>query len=400
MPLFDYKAKTQNGELIDERIDASSKAEAIVEIQNKRLILLDIQEVKATQKSSFTRNHVSPKELALFCKQLGQLIETGISIHHGIELVGEQHKNKFFKDVLMMVVRDIKGGTSISRSLEKHPKVFPDIMIYQMRAAEEGGFLPRTLKSLSQEFVREADFKKKIRGAFMYPIFVVFVTIAIVWFMMTKIIPTLAETLTSFDAEIPAITQIVMNVSKGFQNYWVMGLVGIFAFIACAIFLLKHPVYRLTIDRMLMKIPLIGNLISVINVARIARVTSSLMSSGVGIDQTLNNVNQILTNKAMREAMVDVKDEVINRGQTLHYAFEKYSYFPKTFVQIVKIGEEAGNLSEVLEQLAEQYEEEVQDTLKAVTAAINPILMLIIGAIVGVIVISMFLPMFSLMGSF
>ena len=400
MPIFDYKAKTQNGELVDDRIEAASKAEAIVEIQNQRLVLLDIDEVKPPSGASFSRNRISPKELALFCKQLGQLIETGISIHHGIELVGDQHKNKYFKEVLMTVVRDIKGGASISRSLEKHAKVFPDIMIYQMRAAEDGGFLGETLKGLSQEFLREADFKKRIRGAFMYPSFVVVVTIGIVWFMMTAIIPTLAKTLNSFDAEIPAITQLVMTVSEGFQNYWVMGIGIIIGLIVLGIYLIKHPVYRVVIDRIIMKMPLIGHLVSVINVARIARVMGSLMSSGVGIDQTLTNVNKILNNKAMKEAMGEVKDDVINRGQSLSHAFERFNYFPRTFVQIVRIGEEAGNLSEVLVQLADQYEEEVQDTLKAVTGAINPILMLFIGAIVGVIVISMFLPMFSLMGSF
>lgn len=396
MPIFDYRAKTQNGETVDERIEAPSKIAAIMEIQNRRLTLMDIKEVKKTM-VVFEWNKVGMKELSLFCKQLGQLVETGVSVHRGIELIGENHKNNFFKDILMQIVKEIKAGSSISRSLEKYSKVFPDIMIHQMKAAEDGGFLAEALKNLSLEFSRGSEFNKKIRGALMYPAFIILATIGIVWFMMAKIIPTLTKSLSNFDAELPMITKIVVAVSEFIQGYWwlMLGFAGGVIFVAY--YLLKQPVYRLIFDRFLMRLPLLGNLLATMNIARIARVMSSLMGSGVGIDQTLDNAIKVTNNKAITEAMVNVKHEVINKGTSLHKALEKYPYFPKTFIQIVNIGEEAGNLSEVLEQLAEQYEEEVGESLKALTSVVNPVLMLLIGGIVGVIVVAMFVPMFSMM---
>lgn len=399
MPLYDYRAKTTNGDLIDERIEASSKAEAIAELQNQRMLLIDIKEVKP-EMFSINVNRVTLKELASFCRQLGQLLDTSVSVVHAMELIGEGHKNKHFREVLMDIVRDIKGGANVSRCLEKHPKVFPEMMIYQVKAAEDGGYLGETLKSLSANFERDADFNKKIRGAFMYPGFIILVTIGILWFMLTKIVPQLNNTLSSFDAELPNLTKMVVAVSEAFQSYWLIGIGVVIGVSVLSTFLLKQPTYRLVFDKLVMRIPLIGNLVAVINIARICRVMSSLMSSGVGIDQTLTNVNKVLSNKAIQEAMNEAKDDVINRGQSLYKALEKYPHFPKTFVQIVKIGEETGNLSEVLEQLAGQYEKEVGESLKLVTSAINPILMIGIGGIVGVVVVSMFLPMFSLMNSF
>lgn len=396
MPIFDYRAKTQNGEIIDERIEASSKINAILEIQNRRQTLMDIKEVKKTI-VVFEWNKVSLKELSLFCKQLGQLQETGVSVHRGIELIAENHKNKFFKDILMQIVKEIKAGSPISRALEKHANVFPEIMTHQMKAAEDGGFLVETLKNLSMEFSRSSEFSKKIKGALMYPAFIVLATIGIVWFMMAKIIPTLTESLSNFDAELPLITKIVVGVSDFFQAYWWLIIGGTGGLAILGFYLFKQPLYRLIIDRFMMRIPLVGNLFATMNIARIARVMSSLMGSGVGIEQTLDNAIKITNNKAIMEAMIEVKSEVINKGTSLHKALEKYPYFPKTFIQIVNIGEEAGNLSEVLEQLAEQYEEEVGESLKALTSVINPLLMLFIGGIVGIIVVAMFVPMFSMM---
>lgn len=398
MPLYEYKARTQTGELVIERIEARTKPEAIVELQNQRLILSDIREVKKDF-IIFERKGASTKDLSLFCKQLGQLVETGITVHHGIELIAEHHKNKKFQAVLNNMVKDIKAGVSVTKAMESHKNVFPEIMVYQLKAAEDGGFLSETLKNLSLDFQRERNFKKTIRGAFSYPGFIVLVTIGMMWFMMTKIVPTLTTTLSDFDAELPAITKMVIGVSEFVQSYWYMVAISVGVTVVVTVYLYRQDNYRLKIDQALMKTPLVGNLITVINLARISRVMSSLMGSGVGIDQTLENANKIINNFALSKAMEQVKDEVLNKGATLNKALEKHEYFPKTFVQIVNIGEESGNLADVLAQLAEQYEEEVKDALKAVTSVINPVLMIGIGVVVGIVVVAMFVPMFSLMES-
>ncbi|MGX5609638.1 type II secretion system F family protein [Bacillus cereus] len=395
MPIFHFKALDQNGQIIEEKIETESMDQAIAEVNRRGVSLIEIKPVNSIM-NSLALKKVSKKELASFTKQLSYLIETGISLHKGVEIIAEQIRNPYFKSVINQIVKDIKEGIPLSEASAKFPKVFPNAMIFQLKAAEAGGFMQEALVNISADLEREARFAKQVKGAMMYPSVVLVAAIGIVYFMLTMVVPKMAKTLTSFDAELPAITKAVMATSDIAKNYWYVFIIVVVLGIYLFRLLMKNPVYKKKYHAFLLKIPVIGNLVISINIATMTRLMSSLLSSGVPIDDTLDNLKNVLTNKVLSDNIEKVRKEVVEEGYTLSKSMDEKPVFPKALVQILKVGEETGNLEDVLSSLADKYEEDVSDALKTMTALINPLLMVVIGAIVGVIVVSLFVPMFSL----
>ncbi|MEJ1518116.1 type II secretion system F family protein [Bacillus cereus] len=395
MPIFHFKALDQNGQIIEEKIETESMDQAIAEVNRRGVSLIEIKPVNSIM-NSLALKKVSKKELASFTKQLSYLIETGISLHKGVEIIAEQIRNPYFKSVINQIVKDIKEGIPLSEAAAKFPKVFPNAMIFQLKAAEAGGFMQEALVNISADLEREARFAKQVKGAMMYPSVVLVVAIGIVYFMLTMVVPKMAATLTSFDAELPAITKAVMATSDIAKNYWYVFIIVVVLGIYLFKLLMKNSVYKKKYHAFLLKIPVIGNLVISINIATMTRLMSSLLSSGVPIDDTLDNLRNVLTNKVLSDNIEKVRKEVVEEGYTLSKSMDEKPVFPKALVQILKVGEETGNLEEVLSSLADKYEEDVSDALKTMTSLINPLLMVVIGGIVGVIVVSLFVPMFSL----
>ncbi|PGP12552.1 hypothetical protein COA01_32570 [Bacillus cereus] len=395
MPIFHFKALDQNGQIIEEKIETESMDQAIAEVNRRGVSLIEIKPVNSIM-NSLALKKVSKKELASFTKQLSYLIETGISLHKGVEIIAEQIRNPYFKSIINQIVKDIKEGIPLSEASAKFPKVFPNAMIFQLKAAEAGGFMQEALVNISADLEREARFAKQVKGAMMYPSVVLVAAIGIVYFMLTMVVPKMAKTLTSFDAELPAITKAVMAASDIAKNYWYVFVIVVVLGIYLFKLLMKNPVYKKKYHAFLLKIPVIGNLVIAINIATMTRLMSSLLSSGVPIDDTLDNLKNVLSNKVLSDNIEKVRKEVVEEGYTLSKSMDEKPVFPKALVQILKVGEETGNLEEVLSSLADKYEEDVSDALKTMTALINPLLMIVIGAIVGVIVVSLFVPMFSL----
>lgn len=395
MPIFHFKALNQNGQIIEEKIETESMDQAIAEVNRRGVALIEIKQLNSIM-NSLARKKVSKKELASFTKQLSYLIETGISLHKGVEIIAEQIRNPYFKSVINQIVKDIKEGIPLSEASAKFPKVFPNAMIFQLKAAEAGGFMQEALVNISADLEREARFAKQVKGAMMYPSVVLVVAIGIVYFMLTMVVPKMAKTLTSFDAELPTITKVVMSASDVAKNYWYVFIIVVVLGIYLFKLLMKNPIYKKKYHAFLLKIPVIGNLVISINIATMTRLMSSLLSSGVPIDDTLDNLKNVLTNKVLSDNIEKVRKEVVEEGYTLSKSMDEKPVFPKALVQILKVGEETGNLEDVLSSLADKYEEDVSDALKTMTSLINPLLMIVIGAIVGVIVVSLFVPMFSL----
>ncbi|MDA1674616.1 type II secretion system F family protein [Bacillus cereus group sp. TH152-1LC] len=395
MPIFHFKALDQNGQIIEEKIETESMDQAIAEVNRRGVSLIEIKPVNSIM-NSLALKKVSKKELASFTKQLSYLIETGISLHKGVEIIAEQIRNPYFKSIINQIVKDIKEGIPLSEASAKFPKVFPNAMIFQLKAAEAGGFMQEALVNISADLEREARFAKQVKGAMMYPSVVLVAAIGIVYFMLTMVVPKMAKTLTSFDAELPTITKVVMSASDIAKTYWYVFIIVVVLGIYLFKLLMKNPVYKKKYHAFLLKIPVIGNLVIAINIATMTRLMSSLLSSGVPIDDTLDNLKNVLSNKVLSDNIEKVRKEVVEEGYTLSKSMDEKPVFPKALVQILKVGEETGNLEDVLSSLADKYEEDVSDALKTMTALINPLLMIVIGAIVGVIVVSLFVPMFSL----
>lgn len=395
MPVFHFKALDSGGNIVEDKVDSESVETVIAEVERRGLSLIEVKAVNSLL-TAMNKKKVTKKDLANFTKQLSYLIETGIALHKGVEIIGEQIKNPYFKSIIYKIIKDIKEGIPLSQATSKYPKVFPPAMVFQLRAAESGGFMQEALINISADLERDAKFSKQVKGALMYPSMVLLVALGIVYFMLALVVPKMAKTLASFNAELPKITKIVMSASDFVTGYWYIGLIlgGIIFYLVY--FILQNDENKKKLDKILLKIPVLGNLILAINIARMTRVMSSLLSSGVPIDDTLENLRNILTNKVLSEEIKKTRTQVVEEGYSLSKSMDEKPIFPKALVQILKVGEETGNLEEVLLSLADKYEEDVSDALKATTSLINPLLMILIGAIVAVIVLSLFLPMFSL----
>lgn len=399
MPHFQYKAIDFKGQTIEKRIEAIDDTDARLQLENLDLTVLEIKSV-SNYKLLLSKKRVKKKELALFCRQLSHLLKTGITLHKGVELIGDQVRNPYFKTIVDSVVQDIKSGMPMSQACAKYPKVFPESMSFQLEAAETGGFMHATLFDISQSIERDADFTKKVKGAMIYPLSVLGISIAIVYFMLATVVPSMAETLAGFDAELPAITLLVMKASEIAKGYWYIVLGGAGAVAYLLYYAMNDPEKRRVIDKFLLKIPVLGGLIVSVNMAKIGRVMSSLLSTGVPIDDTLENLKNIISNTIIKDELTEVKKDVIEQGVSLSVSMNDKKVFPKTMVQVISIGEESGSIAEVLTNFSDGLEEEASERLATITSLINPILMVLVGIIVGAVVLSLFLPMFALMDSF
>lgn len=397
MAMFDYNAINKEGENVKGRIDAKKAEDVKKQLGNKGYRNIQVKENRLAM-NIVIGSGVKDKELVMFYRQMSNLIETGVSLSRGLSLLAEQTKNKHFQGVLVQINEDIKVGVTLSKSMEKFPKIFPETTTFQIRAAEEGGFLQKTMKELAIQIRRENDFKKKVKGALIYPIIVLMLTIGVVAFLMLFIVPKISEALVSMDADMPGITQMLINVSEFAKDNAIGIMLFILAIVVIFIVLYKKIfAFRMKVDIFMLKLPLFGVFIMNMNLARIVRNMSSLMESGVGIEQTMQNIKKIIKNEKMREMMEEIQEEMLTKGIMMSKAFENRKYFPSTLIQVMSIGEETGKLPETLQQLADQYEEEVTESVTNIVNIVNPALMIIIAVMVGIVVIGMFSPMFSMM---
>lgn len=393
MAKYVYKAVDNQGQIAKGTIKSESQLLATDELKRQGYRVLEIKKT-----SSFSiEKKVGKAELAHFCRQLSYLVSTGIALHRGLELLSNQVKSKEFKETIHKVVIDIKEGMPLSQSIGSYPEVFPESMAFQIKAAEAGGFIEKTLESLANMFEREANFKKSVIGAFMYPVGIFVFAILILVFMILFLVPKMTGMLDSFNTDLPGITQFLLNLSDWAKAYWWIVILVIAVITITYYVLYQDEQKRIKIDYFFLKMPMVGKLVTSINVAKMVRVMGSLMSSGVPIDDTLDNIKNVIENRKFKLEIKNVRDRILQEGISLSKALEDTGLFPETAIQIVIVGEESGRLSEVLLNLADSLETETTELLKTVTGLITPILTLFIGGIVGTVVIALFMPMFSMM---
>lgn len=397
MKKFYIRARESNGGLIEERLNAVDKANAILSINDRGLYLIEIKEIK---KQMFSIESSFKKEISLFFNQLAYVISNGMNLHKGLQIIRNQIKNKGFKKVVDEIIYDVESGYSLSKAFEKHPKIFNDSIIFQVKSAEDGGFIEETLKRIATNLEKSASLKSKVKGALIYPAIIILAVVGVMYFMLTVIIPSLAETLNNFDAELPFITEILIIISDFFVNYYLYMIIFIVLSIVLFIYLLTIPKVKRLYDIVLLKIPLLGKMIKFSNLIEFSRTLSALLNGGVQLNKALENLTNSISNKVFNESLVIAQNAIVNEGSTFSNALSKVDFFPTSYMQIVSVGEESGNIPEMLDSLAERYEEELNNVLKNSIEIINPILMVVVATVVGVVVMAMFMPVFSLMDQF
>lgn len=400
MALFKYVVFDQNGKQKNGQIDAHTKDAAIASLQTKGYIISSIKSVddKSFFEKNITFGGVSNKDIVILSKQLSTLFEAQVSAIRIFRMMSEQVRNPILKEVLTEIADDIADGSSVTNAMSKHPKVFSSFYVNMVGAGEEAGKMTNSFSYLADYLERSYAITSKVRGALVYPAFVVVVFFVVMYLMLTMVIPKIAEMLINSGSELPFATKIVLWLSDFLVNY---GFILIGAFIISAFFIFRYirtPDGRKSFDSLKINLPLFGSLYRQLYIARIAGNLSMMLRSGVAMVKTIDNTAKVVDNKIYEEILETVGEDV-QGGDSLSRAFNKHDDVEQLFIQMVKVGEESGRITDILETMAKFYEKEVVQKVGSLVSLIEPIMITSLGGGVGLLLSAVLLPIYSVTNS-
>jgi type IV pilus assembly protein PilC len=399
MPEFTYKVKIA-GRKLKKIIEAPNKEAAIRLIRNKTGA--DINSVKAKPKdiqipflAALNKPKIKTKDVVIFTRQFATMIDAGLPLVQCLEILGNQQENVTFAEVIKKLRTDVEEGSTFADALRKHPKTFDALFTNLIEAGETGGILDTILNRLAVYLEKAQALKAKIKSAMIYPVTVITVAIVVVTFLLIFVIPTFASLFTGLGAPLPAPTQFVMDLSSFLISYG--------PFVAVGLIVLGYALKRYyatengrrTIDAMILKLPIFGDLVTKAAVARFTRTLGTLISSGVPILDGLDITARTSGNAIIELAVLETRNS-IKEGKTIAEPLEITEVFPSMVVQMVSVGEQSGALDSMLAKIADFYEEEVDRAVENLTSLLEPLMIVFLGVTVGGIVIAMYLPIFSL----
>ncbi|MEO2083587.1 MAG: type II secretion system F family protein [Desulfurobacteriaceae bacterium] len=380
-------------------VEAESEELARNILFNRGIVTIEsLKEEKSILKSNISfsfLSRVSSKDVLIFTRQLYAMIHAGIPLVQALKIIQDQIPNGRLREIIKDVANFIEEGGRFSTALSKYRDVFGDLYISMIRAAEEAGTLEQTIKRLAEHLEKIENLKGKIKSALFYPIFVLITAAIIVSGILIFVIPTFQQLYEGLGGELPALTQTVINLSHWLRDYMGWIVLGTAASIFIFFKARKNKKFKYITDEILLRLPVFGNLILKGSMAGFARTLSSMISSGINILEALSISAETSGNEVIRKAIEDIRKQV-ERGVNVSTAMSKNPIFPPMVVNMVAIGEEAGNLDEMLSKVADFYEEEVDRTVDGLTSLIEPIMIVFIGGIIGIIIIAMYLPIFKI----
>jgi type IV pilus assembly protein PilC len=395
MPTYAYTAReTATGREIHNTVEANSEQAAIAALLNRNLLVVEIKERLA--KRGQTRGGKVPlADLVSFTRQLATLIDAGITIVQALQALAEQTTNKVMRDTILDLCARVEAGESFSDALQRHPKTFNRLYFSMVSAGEKGGLLSEILSRLATFLENTERLQKKVKSAMMYPAVITAVAVGITVFLMVKVIPTFATVFTGFGAELPAPTQIMINVSHFVGHNLLYLIIVAGAAIWGWLHFIKTPKGREFWDTQRIKLPVFGPIALKICLARFARTLSSLVRSGMPILEVLQIVSATVGNVVMEKAIKSAATD-IERGEGISVALGKHPIFPTMIIRMLNAGEQTGNIDTMLERVADFLDEEVNTTLTGLMSLLEPIFIVVLGTVIGGMVVCMFLPIFKL----
>jgi type IV pilus assembly protein PilC len=339
---------------------------------------------------------VSPKDIAFFSRQMATMMKSGVPIVSALEIIGSGHKNPRMKKMVDTIRTDIEGGSSLHEAISKHPVQFDELYRNLVRAGESAGVLETVLDTIASYKENLEALKGKIKKALFYPAMVLVVAFLVSTILLVWVVPQFEEVFQSFGADLPAFTQMVVNLSRFMVSWWwLIAIVAIGAVVAIAMTYRRSEKMQHTVDRLILKVPVIGQIMHNSAIARFSRTTAVTFKAGVPLVEALGIVAGATGNKVYGEAVLRMRDDV-SVGYPVNMAMKQLNLFPHMVIQMTGIGEEAGALDTMLFKVAEYYEQEVNNAVDALSSLLEPMIMVFIGTIVGGLVIAMYLPIFKL----
>lgn len=397
MASYKYKAMTADGKTKRGTIEANSLERASDKLKSEGYNVLELKDAGALDKDININigGKVKSKDLTMFCKQFASILNAGVTIITALDMLGEQATNKTMKTALIDVKNSVEKGSNLADSMRQHPKVFPPILINMVQAGEASGSLEVALVRMADHFEKDNRLQSQIKSAMTYPVIVMIVAIAVVIVCMVVVIPNFTGMFMDMDMELPMATKIMVAASDFIIQKWYV-LVAIVAVVVVAIkFFKKTSTGEYVFAKLAMKVPLIGNLTVKSSAARFARTLSTLMASGIQLIDAVEAVAKVMTNSIIRKNLLEARDQVA-KGVPLSKPISDMGIFPPLLTQMVHIGEETGNLEDMMFRVADFFDEEVEEATKALTAAMEPLIMVFLAGIVGMIVAAVYGPMLSM----
>ena len=395
MPAFVFKGKNREGKAISGERVAESKEAVVALLRREQILVSSVKEKGKEMALPKLGGGVSPKEIAIFTRQFSVMIDAGLPLVQCLEILATQQENKTFAKILQQTRMDVEGGASLADAMRKHPKAFDELYVNMIAAGEAGGILDTILKRLATYIEKAVKLKSQVKGAMIYPIAVISIAGIVVAVILWKVIPTFAAMFEGLGAQLPLPTRIVIAASNWFVRllpFLVLGVVG-----GGLLIRRYYATYggRRTIDRMVLKLPVLGVLMQKIAVARFCRTLATLISSGVPILDGLEITARTSGNAIIEDAIMAVR-KAVESGMTLAQPLKESGVFPPMVVQMIGVGEQTGALDAMLSKIADFYEDEVDQAVANLLTLLEPVMIMFLGVTVGGIVISMYLPLFDL----
>jgi type IV pilus assembly protein PilC len=345
----------------------------------------------------FQRKTVKPKLLMIFTRQLATLVDAGLPLLRGLNVLIKQERDRVLKNTIIKLADGVQSGGTFSESLAQHPLIFNNLYVNMVKAGEVGGVLELVLGRLAEFQEKAARIKGKVVAAMVYPVIVMTLAVAIMGFLLVFIVPKFEQIFHDMlgDRPLPMVTTFVITMSRMVQNHWLVLIGGIIALVAAYKFANRTPGGRATFDRIKLRLPLFGDVIRKTAVSRFSRTLGTLVTSGVPILQALNITRETAGNAVIANAISQVHDSV-KEGESIVQPLEASGAFPPMVISMIDVGEETGQLPEMLLKVADVYDEEVDNSVAAMTAALEPIMIVLLALIVGTIVIALFMPLISI----
>ncbi|MFC1873893.1 type II secretion system F family protein [Chloroflexota bacterium] len=344
-------------------------------------------------------SRVKPTEVIIFYQQLAMLLETGNDISSSLEILQTQIENRAFKQVLSEIISDVRGGRQLSSAMEKHPRVFPQMRSRLISIGEQGGNLETVLTQIADDMEKEVTTTRETKNAMMYPIIAFIVTIIVVSIMLIVVLPSFSSLYSSLNTELPATTKVLISLSNTMRDNGLFILLGVFTLTLAGYFYIKTERGRYNWDKILLKVPYLGRVRHLIELARCCRSLSLLFNAGLPLTEALSLISQSCDNRVIAMSLKDVHRR-LSGGEGLSGPMSDNKLFLPLMVQMVRVGEETGNLDNTLITVSRSYSAEAEYKLKSVIALIQPVMTLFIGLVIGLIALSMTSALYGIYGGF
>ena len=393
--VFTWEGTDRKGKKVKGESNAANPSLVKAELRRQGIKPLKVRK-KSTLFSSSKKKKITPKDIAVFMRQLATMMSAGVPLVQSFEIIGRGHENPSMQELILTIKTEVESGSTLASALAKHPLYFDELVCNLVVAGEQAGILEGLLDKIATYKEKTEALKAKIKKALTYPTAVIVVAFVVTAILLMFVVPTFEELFEGFGADLPAFTQMLINLSAWMQaNWWmlVVGLVGgIYGFIQAK---KRSPKFAHALDRLALKIPIVGEILTKAVIARYARTLSTMFAAGVPLVEAMESVAGAAGNAVYHDAIMVMRDNVAT-GQQLQLSMSQTGLFPNMVVQMVAIGEESGSLDSMLAKVADFYEQEVDDAVDNLSSLLEPLIMAVLGILVGGLVVAMYLPIFKM----